>query len=267
MFVDSLLTNNFMQPHQALSRANSRGFKELSNSFALFPLKEERSKEVSSHPRNDRDGASEYLVETPLSCALRNNAFSLCDTLITCGADPYAICTSAGLYSVSTPTTILGHLITSNSLHSLPRLRYIFRQEPSTLVSARSLLFNVQPSLELSALHLAALVPTGVCTADGTTVKTSDFDFDTNREILHELLSHFKASEYLHARCLPDGDTALMIAVQQKNLGAVEELLIAGTDREITNFGGKTALDLVVEQMEVSGQEGWEEVLELFEQF
>jgi len=230
-------------------------------------VKEERSGEVGFHPDNDRDSASEYLVETPLSCALRSNAFSLCDTLITCGADPYAICTSAGLYSVSTPTTILGHSIISNSLYSLPRLRYLFRQEPSTLVSAKTLLFNVQPSLELSALHLAALVPSGVRTTDGTIVKTSDFDFDTNREILHELLSNFKASEYLQARCLPDGNTALMIAVQQKNLGAVEELLIAGADREITNFEGKTALDLVVEQMEVSGQEGWEEVLELFEQF
>jgi hypothetical protein len=58
-----------------------------------------------------------------------------------------------------------------------------------------------------------------------------------------------------------------MIAVQEKNLGAVEELLIAGADREITNSEGKTALDLVVEQMGAGGQEeeqGWEAVLELF---
>ena len=58
-----------------------------------------------------------------------------------------------------------------------------------------------------------------------------------------------------------------MVAVQQKNLGAVEELLVAGADREIANSEGKTALDLVVEQMEASGQGGWEELLELFEQF
>jgi ankyrin repeat protein len=232
------------------------------------PVEEEgRSEVVGSHPRNDSDDASEYLVETPLSCALRSNAFSLCDTLITCGADPYATCTSAGLYSVSTPITILGHLIISNSLYSLPRLRYLFRQELSTLTSAKTLLFNVQPSLELSALHLAALVPSGVRTTDGTIVMTSDFDFDTNREILHGLLSHFKAPECLDARCLPDGNTALMIAVQEKNLGAVEELLIAGADRKITNSEGKTALDLVVEQMGAGGQEeeqGWEAVLELF---
>ena len=235
------------------------------------PVKEVRSEEGGSHPHNVIDSVpkkpSEYLVETPLSCALRSNAFSLCDTLIACGADLYATCTSAGLYSVSTPTTILGHLIISNSLYSLPRLRYLFRQEPSALTSVKPLLFNVQPTLELSALHLAALVPSGVCTTDGTTVETGDFDFDTNREILHGLLSHFNAPEDLNARCQPDGNTALMVAVQQKNLGAVEELLVAGADREMANFGGKTALDLVVEQMEASGQEGWEELLELFEQF
>ena len=235
------------------------------------PVKEVRSEEGGSHPHNVIDSVpkkpSEYLVETPLSCALRSNAFSLCDTLIACGADLYATCTSAGLYSVSTPTTILGHLIISNSLYSLPRLRYLFRQEPSALTSVKPLLFNVQPTLELSALHLAALVPSGVCTTDGTTVETGDFDFDTNREILHGLLSHFNAPEDLNARCQPDGNTALMVAVQQKNLGAVEELLVAGADREMANFGGKTALDLVVEQMEATGQDGWEELLELFEQF
>lgn len=241
------------------------------------PVKEERSEEEGSLCHNYSDSVpygptelkdpSEYLVETPLSCAFRSNAFSLCDTLITCGADLYATCTSAGLYSVSTPTTILGHLIVSNSLYSLPRLRYLFRQKPSTLTSAKRPLFKVQPSLELSALHLAALVPSGVRTTDGTIVKMNDFDFDTNREILHELLSHFNAPGELDARCQPDGNTALMLAVRQKNFGAVEELLVAGADRELTNFEGKTALDLVVEQMEASGQGGWEEVLELFEQF
>lgn len=39
------------------------------------PVKEGRSEEVGSHQHNDRDSASKYLVETPLSCALRSNAF------------------------------------------------------------------------------------------------------------------------------------------------------------------------------------------------
>jgi ankyrin repeat protein len=169
-----------------------------------------------------------HAAETPLSCALRSNAFLLCDLLTAHGASFYSTSMSAGLFRVDTPTTILGHLIISNSRYSLPRLRYLLRHNTSSPTSTQNPLFVVQPELGTSAIHLAAEVPNGVRTTHGTTMTPRDFDFDTNREIMHELLSHFESPKHINMRCQSNAKTALAMALEQGKAGVVEELLAAG---------------------------------------
>ena len=193
----------------------------------------------------------DFTVETPLSVALRSNAFNLSTSLIAAGACMTATSTSAGLFSVPSPTTILGHMIISNARYSFPRLRYLLRQpdEPSSL-------FVIEPHCNLTALHRAALANRDVSTTLGARVARGDFDMDTNREILRELLLHFKSPAELDAVYEPESKTALMLAVRERNLGAVEELVAAGADVAVEDRNGCTVFDQVVSVIEqVPGME------------
>ena len=67
---------------------------------------------------------------------------------------------------------------------------------------------------------------------------------DTNSDIMHELLLHWPASEELNATCHIRGNTALHLAAEFGNVGAIESLLKAGADATIMNEDGETSLQV-----------------------
>lgn len=83
-----------------------------------------------------------------------------------------------------------------------------------------------------------------VSRVDGGAVKREEFDMETNRDIMYELLLRWPESQDLNAQCGIRGNTALHLAVAAENIGAVESLVNAGADRVIVNEDGETALIL-----------------------
>ena len=179
--------------------------------------------------------------ETPFAVAVRRNAFRLASKLLSLGANPSALTLSSGLFISPYPATVLGHVIISNARYSSARLRYLLdRSDPVTG-------FIVEPARQLSALHRAAMAHRDLERVDnGGPVRREDFDFDTNADILHELLLRWKGKEELDRKCAVHGNTALHLAIEAGNLEAVDSLVRAGASASVGNEDGETALRLAV---------------------
>ena len=103
----------------------------------------------------------------------------------------------------------------------------------------------VDPTRGLSALHLCALVPCGLVYApSGEALTRGDFDWETNRAIVHELLEWFREPEQLDLRCQMQGKTALHLAAEYGNVGVVEELVKAGADKSLRYEMEETPADI-----------------------
>lgn len=87
---------------------------------------------------------------------------------------------------------------------------------------------------------------------NGGPVRREEFDFDTNADILHELLLRWKGKEELDRKCAVHGNTALHLAIEAGNLEAVDSLVRAGASASVGNEDGKTALRLAVRLAGVS---------------
>lgn len=170
-----------------------------------------------------------YSCETAFAIAVRRNAFNLANELLRLGANSNTLSFSSGMFASSHPLTILGHLIVSNARYSTPRLKYL-------LNLSQPIDFVIEPERKLTALHRAAMAHINTSRADGgELVKKAEFDFETNAEIMRELLLKWREPEELDAKCLIKGNTALHLAVSSCNVGAVEALLRAGADGKILN--------------------------------
>ena len=176
--------------------------------------------------------------ETPLAVSLRHNAFKLSTVFLEHGANPNALVQSSGLFETTHPTTILGQTVISNARYSSARLRFI--------LAIPSVSFLVEPQRKLSALHRCALAYFQVRrTADGTQVQREEWDFDTNADIMHELLLKYRTEKHLNARSRLKGNTALHLAITVLNVRAVEALVRAGADTDtVMNAAGETARGL-----------------------
>ena len=182
--------------------------------------------------------------ETPLAVSLRHNAFNFANILLQHGANPNALTTSSGLFQIDHPTTILGHVIIANARYSSARLRH--------LLDLPSISFVVEPHRQLTALHRCALGFQGVRrVVDDTEVKRNEWDFDTNADIMHELLLKYKSEEQLDRTCEINGNTALQLAVSVGNVRAAEALMRAGADTDcVMNREGRTARAMIDEMKE-----------------
>ncbi|OTA54509.1 ankyrin [Hypoxylon sp. EC38] len=183
----------------------------------------------------DGDPSISPSIETPYHIAVRRNALRLADHLCSHGANPDATCVRSAFFVAPHPLTGLGHAIALNARHSVSGVRYML---------AGSASFVVEPERRLSALHLAACVPEGFSYATGGAVARADFDWDTNRTLVRELLEWFQESEKLDARCGIGGKTALQLAAEYGNVGVVEELVRAGADKLVRAEGGETAAEI-----------------------
>lgn len=99
----------------------------------------------------------------------------------------------------------------------------------------------------------------------GGSVLESEFDKDTNAEILEVLLEKWKQPEEINARCCSGstrGNTALHMAVESGNEAAVEILLDAGADMHVENDLGETPGQLTERLIGLDGSR--EEILRHF---
>ncbi|KAL6719266.1 hypothetical protein ACLMJK_003505 [Lecanora helva] len=197
-----------------------------------------------------------YSCETAFAVAVRRNAFNLANELLRLGADPSTLSFSSGMFASSHPLITLGHLIISNARYSIPRLKYI-------LNVPESIDFIVEPERKLTALHRAAMANQDTLRAhNGEEVHREDFDFETNAEIMRELLTKWKDPKSLNAKCLIKGNTALHLAVSSHNANGVVALLHAGADAEVLN-DDKISPRRLAEEMAVSGS-GFEDIIKAF---
>ena len=184
--------------------------------------------------------ANTLTCETPFTVALRRNAFNLCSIMLSLGANPNSLTLSSGFFSSPHALTILGHIIISNARYSSARLKYLLR-----LGNAKVADFIVEPARELTALHRAAMAYQDVSSViTGERVKMQEFDMETNQSIMYELLLRWPEEEQLDAKCKIGGNTALHLAVDSRNVGAVESLLKAGANVNIVNADGEVPLQL-----------------------
>ena len=180
--------------------------------------------------------------ETPFAVALRHNAFHLSSTLLSLGANPNALTLSSGLFKSPHPLTILGHIIISNARYSAARLKYLLNLNLPNDEKQSAIDFIVEPTRQLSALHRAAMAYQDVVSVvTNKAVNIRSFDLETNRDILYELLLKWPRREQLDMKCGIGGNTALHLAVEAGNAGAVESLLRAGAGTGIRNEEGETA--------------------------
>ena len=193
-----------------------------------------------SNPPESASELSVFLTETSLSCALRKNCFKICDELLRLGADPNALSLSAGLFTSTHPTTVLGHAIISNGRYSLPKLEYLL----SISEAASEVTFLVEPERRLTAFHRAAMGFKDIVTRDSMPVTWAEFDWITNQGILQELLEHVSFRQHIDDRCAIHARTALHLGVRNLNAEAVKLLLRAGANATIRDGNGDTALDL-----------------------
>lgn len=195
----------------------------------------------------DSPGPTIPTCETPFAIALRHNAFHLSTTLLSHGADPNAPTLSSGLFKSSHPLTILGHIIISNARYSTPRLKYLLNLPPINENHNTTVDFIVEPARQLSALHRAAMAYTDITSViTNEAVTTRQFDLETNRDILDELLLRWPGQEELDMQCSIGGNTALHLAVEAGNVGAVESLLRAGAEMGVRNWEGETPREMAV---------------------
>ena len=82
--------------------------------------------------------------------------------------------------------------------------------------------FILEPTRQLSTLHRAAMAYQGLQKVNGGAMRREEFDFDTNANIMHELLLRWKGKEELDRKCGVRGATALHLAIEAGNLGGVE---------------------------------------------
>ncbi|KAL8901345.1 MAG: hypothetical protein Q9207_005240 [Kuettlingeria erythrocarpa] len=187
------------------------------------------------------ESASLHSTETPFAVAIRHNASNLANKLLSLGADPNSLSTTAGLFASTNPLTVLGHVIISNARFCQARLNY--------LLDNPSIDFVVEPTRQLTALHRCAMAHQDVSkrAADSRPVLTAEFDMDTNADIMYELLVKWRQPDELNARCKIKGNTALHLAVLARNSGAVKALVEAGASRSMVNDEGKTAVGVAEE--------------------
>ncbi|MCJ1470022.1 hypothetical protein MMC07_008667 [Pseudocyphellaria aurata] len=184
--------------------------------------------------------------ETPLTVAIQNNTFKLASSLLSLGADINALSQSSGLIATEHPTTILGHIIASTARHSTPRLRFLLHE----CDCHESVNFIVEPARKLSALHRAAWAHRGLHfsstqhSAQRVPLRREEFDRAMNRDVVYELLQRFNAPEELDQRCDVLGRTALHLATEAGNTGAVSELLAMDANAMILDHDGETPAQL-----------------------
>ena len=87
-------------------------------------------------------------------------------------------------------------------------------------------------------------------------MRREEFDFDTNADILHELLLRWKGQEELDRKCAVHGNTALHLAIEAGNLEAVNGLVRAGASASVENEDDETASQLAVRLAHMSEEHG-----------
>ena len=184
----------------------------------------------------------EIQIETPFNVAVRKNAFRLADLLLSRGADINASSTNSSLVVSPFPLTGLGHIVALNARYSSSALQYMLSHQNANKENMVG--FIAEKSRKLSVLHLAALVPDGLKAVAGQELLRKDFDMESNRAIVHELLEWFKTPEHLNMKSAIGGKTALHLAVERGNIGVVEELVKAGADISIVADSGETSLEM-----------------------
>jgi ankyrin repeat protein len=209
---------------------------------------------------NSPDGTQQS-PETPFLVTIQHNAFNLATTLLYFGANPNALQTSAGFFSLEHPTTVLGHIVASSSQHTIPRLRYLLETCPKS----GAIDFIVEPTRGLSALHRAAWAHKGIMyrTPDAGQRKylpREDYDFVMNQNIIQELLQHWDNRDvHLDRRCGIHGRTALHLAVDAGNIMGVEVLLSNKADRFVSDDFGMPPIELGREKSNAARDESSEE--------
>lgn len=198
-------------------------------------------------------------TESPLLLAIQNNCFNLAKDFISLGADVNIITLSCALQTLSHPSTILGHLIASNARNSVTRIRFLLTNEPFASTTSHI----VEPKRQWTALHRAAAGHLDVHSRDtdlirGSPLQWSDIDWDTNAEIMGELL--FRFPQHVNAMEKGAGDTALHLAVRAGNAGSVRLLLVHDVQTDLCNSEGEDAqmlaLRLWAEMLSTSESEG-----------
>jgi ankyrin repeat protein len=191
------------------------------------------------------DGDPAHAIETPFNIAVRRNAFRLADCLLRHGASLHATSTRSSLIVSPHPLTGLGHIVALNARYSFNGLRYMLGPHEAATPEAAVVGFVVEPARGLSALHLCALVPYGlVYVGSGEALTRGDFDWETNRAIVHELLEWFREPGQLDLRCQMQGKTALHLAAEYGNIGVAEELVKVGADKSLRCEMGETPADI-----------------------
>ncbi|KAL2684497.1 hypothetical protein Neosp_005575 [[Neocosmospora] mangrovei] len=189
------------------------------------------------------------ITESPLLIAVQNDSFQLADSFVSHGADINFTTLGSGHLALTSPTTILGHVIASNSRNSIARLRYLLES-----ASTRDHLnFIVEPTRQWTALHRAAVAHAdaefrGTDATEAAGLDWTDVDWGANREILNELLRHFNSPEQLDATEQSMGLTAMHLAVMVGNEAAVRLLLDHGARVDVRMAGGQgaTAADMAL---------------------
>jgi ankyrin repeat protein len=90
-------------------------------------------------------------------------------------------------------------------------------------------------------------------------MRREEFDMDTNSDIMYELLQKYNEKDQVNMRCGVSGRTALHLAVEVHNVGAVARLIGRGADQEAKDDAGETPGELA---RKLGGRE---EILELLE--
>ncbi|KAH7250817.1 ankyrin repeat-containing domain protein [Fusarium solani] len=208
------------------------------------------------------------ITESPLLIAVQNDAFQLADSFVSHGADLNFTTLGSGHLALTNPTTILGHVVASNARNSIARLRYLL----DSASTRDHLHFIVEPTRQWTALHRAAAAHIdaefrGTDATEAAQLDWTDVDWSANREILNELLRHFKDPGQLDATEESMGLTAIHLAVLAGNEAAVRLLLDHGARGDVPSAGGQgaTAADMalgiqmrrlpIIEEITRSGRE------------
>ncbi|KAI9769607.1 MAG: hypothetical protein M1839_003609 [Geoglossum umbratile] len=164
--------------------------------------------------------------ETPFCCAVRNRCFLLAECLLQSGAN-INVEYSQGLLFESTPKTVLGHVISENTMGSFACLNFLLRdreQPPSFIVESAS---------QRSVFHELACVP------------EAKQDYFASNGVSRRLLDFFRPTKtQLELPFLPGKHTALHLATLASNLEVVQGLLEAGADPTAVNGDGLSPLVL-----------------------
>ncbi|EEU43812.1 uncharacterized protein NECHADRAFT_73995 [Fusarium vanettenii 77-13-4] len=189
------------------------------------------------------------ITESPLLITVQNDSFQLADSFVSHGADINFTTLGSGHLALTNPTTILGHVIASNSRNSIARLRYLL----DSASTRDNLNFIVEPTRQWTALHRAAAAHAdaefrGTDATEAAELDWTDIDWGANREILNELLRRFNNPEQLDATEQSMGLTAMHLAVMSGNEAAVRLLLDHGARGDVRMAGGQgaTAADMAL---------------------